>query len=55
MSKEMGLKYRCMILQPGGSRPEMELLQELLGRDPSSEAYFQELLEAESSNSNLGG
>ncbi|KAH9080477.1 Metalloprotease [Lactarius deliciosus] len=38
-----GDRYRKSILQPGGSREELESLEEFLGRPPNSDAFMKEL------------
>lgn len=43
MNREAGRKYREVILQPGGGRPEGELLRRFLGRQPDEAAYHDEL------------
>lgn len=43
MDSKKGCRYRDIILSRGGSRDELENLQELLGRDPSNEAFLKEL------------
>ncbi|XWW96800.1 hypothetical protein V2A60_004780 [Cordyceps javanica] len=43
MSREAGRRYRDTVLKPGGSREPMELLKDFLGREPSAEAYYDEL------------
>jgi metallopeptidase MepB len=43
INKEQGRRYRHLLLEYGGSRDEMEGLKELLGREPSSEAFYREL------------
>ncbi|GMF50435.1 unnamed protein product [[Candida] boidinii] len=43
MSTESGLQYRDIILGRGGSREEMENLEDLLKRKPNSDAFLQEL------------
>ncbi|GLA14499.1 hypothetical protein BDQ94DRAFT_147969 [Aspergillus welwitschiae] len=43
MSAEAGLRYRRMILANGGSRDELDMLREFLGRSPSPEAYLRDL------------
>ena len=43
MNKDAGRRYRSIVLRPGGSREPMELLKEFLGREPSIEAFYQEL------------
>lgn len=43
MNKEAGKDYRKTILKPGGSREPMELLEEFLGREPSTKAFYEDL------------
>ena len=43
MNVENGIRYRDIILKPGGSKEIMDNLVELLGRKPNSEAFFQEI------------
>jgi len=43
MSKEAGRRYRDMVLRPGGSLPEMDVLTQYLGRGPSTRPYFEYL------------
>lgn len=38
-----GRRYRHTILEPGGSKEEMDILEEFLGRKPSTEAFYREL------------
>lgn len=49
LSQEMGMKYRREILQPGGSREEMDSLTAFLGRKPNNEAFMKKLLAGASS------
>ena len=37
----MGMKYRKIILAPGGSRDSIESLKEFLGREPSIDAFLE--------------
>ncbi len=39
----VGRRYRHLILEPGGSRPPQELVEQFLGRKPNSEAFFAEI------------
>lgn len=39
MNGEEGRRYRRLILSRGGSRPEMGLLEEYLGRTPNGAAF----------------
>ncbi|OAR00068.1 hypothetical protein LLEC1_07866 [Akanthomyces lecanii] len=43
MNKEAGRRYREIVLKPGGSREPMDLLKEFLGREPSNEAFYEQL------------
>jgi len=43
MSHEVGLRYRRTVLEKGGSVDETALLRELLGREPSPRAFYEEL------------
>ncbi|RTE83667.1 hypothetical protein BHE90_001889 [Fusarium euwallaceae] len=43
MDKAAGLKYRQLVLQPGGSQPELKSLTNFLGREPNDEAYYSEI------------
>jgi len=43
MNEEQGRRYRKMILEKGGSTDEMQMLEEFLGRKPSSDAFYKEL------------
>lgn len=43
MDERQGRKYRQSVLEYGSSRDELQGLTEFLGREPSSEAFHQEL------------
>lgn len=39
----VGQRYRRLILEPGGSRPPQDLVEEFLGRKPNTQAFFAEI------------
>ncbi|RDW92366.1 zincin [Coleophoma crateriformis] len=43
MSREVGMKYRKIVLEPGANKDGMEILEEFLGRKPDLNARFKEL------------
>jgi metallopeptidase MepB len=43
MDGKEGRRYRHTVLEKGGSQDEMETLKQFLGREPSTEAFYQEL------------
>jgi metallopeptidase MepB len=43
MNSTEGRRYRHTIIGKGASKDEMETLIEFLGREPSAEAFYQEL------------
>lgn len=43
MSKEVGRRYRQIVLQPGGSQDEMKMLENFLGRRPSATSLYRDL------------
>ncbi|CZR65451.1 related to metallopeptidase MepB [Phialocephala subalpina] len=43
MSKSVGMRYRETVLQRGGSRNGMELMEQFLGRKPNAGARYREL------------
>jgi Zn-dependent oligopeptidase len=43
LNQEVGERYRTNILQPGASKPAMEMLQGFLHRKPSEEAFLKSL------------
>lgn len=44
MNVESGLRYRDVILKNGGSKEVLDILEELLGRQPNSNAFLEEIL-----------
>ncbi|KAI5289207.1 hypothetical protein KEM52_000864, partial [Ascosphaera acerosa] len=43
MDSVTGRKYRYTVLGRGGARDELEVLKEFLGREPSTEAFYEDL------------
>jgi thimet oligopeptidase len=43
MDKETGLKYRDVILANGGSRDELGMVIEFLGREPNQDAFLKSI------------
>lgn len=43
MNAEEGRRYRYMVLEKGGSQPEMKTLIDFLGREPRTDAFYREL------------
>ncbi|KAL2063751.1 hypothetical protein VTL71DRAFT_5556 [Oculimacula yallundae] len=43
MNKEEGRRYRKLVLGRGGSRPEMEFLEDYLGRKPNGDAFAKDI------------
>jgi metallopeptidase MepB len=43
MNKEHGRRYRYTVLEKGGSQDEMTTLTQFLGREPRTDAFYQEL------------
>lgn len=43
MNIEEARKYRRGILEPGGSKDEMDILVKFLGREPSSQAFSEDI------------
>jgi len=42
MNADLGMKYRNVILGPGGSRDSDISIREFLGRDPNDEAFMRQ-------------
>ena len=43
MNPGKGRRYRRMVLEKGGSQPEMKMLVDFLGREPKTEAFYKDL------------
>lgn len=43
MDAATGRRYRHAVLEKGGSRDEMDSLKDFLGREPNSDAFFEDL------------
>ena len=43
MNGKEGRRYRHAVLEKGGSQDEMKSLEDFLGRQPSSDAFYREL------------
>lgn len=43
MNAEEGRRYRHSVLEKGASQDGMEILSDFLGREPSMEAFYEEL------------
>jgi len=43
MDPKEGRRYRHTVLEKGGSQDEMLTLEQFLGREPSTEAFYKEL------------
>ena len=43
MDPKEGRRYRYTVLEPGGSRDEMENLEAFLGRKPNTDAFYKDL------------
>lgn len=43
MDGVQGRRYRHTVLEKGGSQDEMETLKNFLGREPNSDAFFEDL------------
>lgn len=42
-NREVGRRYCKLVLARGGSMDEMEMLKEFLGREPTSDAFFEDM------------
>ena len=42
MNKELGKRYRDIVLAPGGSRDGFDVIQDFLQREPSDEAFLRQ-------------
>lgn len=43
LSTEVGMAYRRKVLEPGGTKDAIDLLQDFLGRAPRSDAFLRKL------------
>ncbi|WP_420612492.1 M3 family metallopeptidase [Candidatus Spongiisocius sp.] len=43
LSTEVGMAYRRKVLEPGGTKDAIDLLQDFLGREPRSDAFLRKL------------
>jgi metallopeptidase MepB len=43
MNGTEGRRYRHTVLEKGGSQPEMQTLEEFLGRKPNTDAFFKDM------------
>lgn len=43
MNGKEGRRYRHVVLERGGSQDEMKTLTEFLGREPKTDAFYEEL------------
>jgi metallopeptidase MepB len=43
MNPSEGRRYRHTVLERGGSKDEMSILEEFLGRKPQTDAFYKEL------------
>ena len=43
MNPKEGRRYRHTVLERGGSKDEMSILEEFLGRKPQTDAFYKEL------------
>ena len=43
LNPDVGMKYRKIILEKGGTVDPLDLVKELLGRDPNSEAFLRSM------------
>jgi Zn-dependent oligopeptidases len=43
MNAKEGRRYRRMVLEKGGSQEEMKTLVDFLGREPTTDSFYEEL------------
>jgi thimet oligopeptidase len=43
LDPKVGRRYREAILSQGGQREETDMVRDFLGREPSSQAFFEEI------------
>lgn len=43
MDRATGMRYRNSILAKGGTKDELEMVKDFLGREPNQEAFFRSL------------
>jgi len=43
LNPEVGMRYRTLVLQPGGTKDPNELLKDFLGRAPTQEAFLRDM------------
>ena len=44
MDPVQGRRFRYTVLQPGGSKAEMDILRDFLGREPDTNAFVKEMM-----------
>jgi thimet oligopeptidase len=43
LDPKIGARYRETILSQGGQREEIDMVRDFLGREPSNQAFFEEI------------